>query len=360
MRRGLALLGGIERFVQPGERLLLKPNILAGEPSESAVTTHPAVLAAAVTLLREAGAQVVFGDSPGLERAAHAADRSGLREAGERAGAEWGDFSGGGPLANTAGSMEPSFHVAREVHRCDGLVNLPKAKAHQLTRITAAVKNTFGCIPGQRKAMVHVRYPDVQVFSRYLAELGLALRPRLHVLDAIVAMEGNGPRSGDPRPLNALVLSTDPVAVDATLCRMIAMDPADVPTNTAGAEAGYGHWREAEVDLVGEALAPLVQPDFRVVRAPVFANTTLSHYALVRNLLLPRPAIDADRCVGCGRCVEACPVPGKALRWQDGARGGVPVYDDQACIRCYCCQEMCPRGAIGRKRPWLGRLLRVA
>jgi len=92
----------------------------------------------------------------------------------------------------------------------------------------------------------------------------------------------------------------------------------------------------------------------------VFDNATLSHYAFLRNLLLPRPVINAADCVGCGRCVEACPVPGKALRWLDVARGGVPAYDYEACIRCYCCQEMCHQGAIDRKSPWMGPLLRVA
>lgn len=359
LRRGIELVGGLERYVCPGERILLKPNILAGEGPSTAVTTHPAVLEACVGLFRSRGATVCFGDSPGLEDALHAAQRSGLHAAGTQSGAAFESFASGALMDNVEGKLVDGFPVAQAVHDCDGIVNLPKMKAHQLTRITGAMKNLFGCIPGKRKALYHVQFQDVMDFSVLLAELGLRLRPRLHVMDGIVAMEGNGPRGGDPRPMKALILSEDPVALDATFCRLAALDPTYVPTIVAGQEAGLGRFEAAEIEYVGDALDSLVDPHFRLVRKPVYRNASYAHYPLIKNVLLPRPAIDATRCVHCGMCVEACPVPGKALRFENGRRVP-PAYDHSRCIRCYCCQEMCPHQAIETRTPLLGRIFKLS
>jgi uncharacterized protein (DUF362 family)/NAD-dependent dihydropyrimidine dehydrogenase PreA subunit len=358
LRRGVELLGGVDRFVSPGERILLKPNILAGEGPECAVTTHPSVLEGTIRLLQEGGAQVRFGDSPGLDNPVHAAKRSGLLEAGIRTGAELAEFSIGSRMDNPGGALASSFPIAQAVHECDGIINLPKMKAHQLTRITGAVKNLFGCIPGKRKALYHVQFQDVEEFSGLLVELGQRLRPRLHVMDGIVAMEGNGPRSGDPRTMRVLIMSHDPVAVDATFCRLVAMDPTFVPTTVVGHQRGLGQYQQDQIELVGDPLESLADAHFKVIRKPVYSNASYAHYNIIKNAVLPRPVIDAHNCVKCGRCVEACPVPDKALRFDNG-RKRPPRYHYDLCIRCYCCHEMCPERAIDKKTPLLGRILQL-
>jgi uncharacterized protein (DUF362 family)/Pyruvate/2-oxoacid:ferredoxin oxidoreductase delta subunit len=360
LSRGIELLGGLDRFVRPGERILLKPNMLAGDDPSRAVTTHPSVLGACVRLFREAGARVCFGDSPGLENPVRAVKRSGLLEAGLTEGADFIEFAPGEPLGTPPGSLVPSFPIAQAIHESDGIINLPKMKTHQLTRITGAVKNLFGTIPGKRKALYHLQFQDVVRFSTLLVELNLLLRPRLHVMDGIVAMEGNGPRSGDPCPMGVLILSDDPVAVDATFCRLVAMDPSFVPTTLVGAQRGLGRYGDSEIDLVGDQVEALRRPEFRVIRKPVYSNATYAFYGVIKNAALPRPAIDPGKCIRCGSCVDACPVPGKALRFQNGSRKAPPVYDYDACIRCYCCHEACPQQAIGKKTPLLGRILQLS
>jgi len=358
IQRGVNLLGGVERVVTPGERILMKANILAGDPAEKAVTTHPAVLEGAIRLFRQGGAQVIFGDSPGLENGHHAAKACGLLEAGERAGAAWGDFSNGGMRSCPQGKIAGSIPIGKAVHECDGIVNLPKMKTHQLTRITGAVKNLFGCVPGKRKALYHVQFQDVKDFSTFLVELALCLKPRLHILDGIHAMEGNGPRSGDVFPMGVLVLSEDPVAVDATYARLVNLDPEYVPTIPIGRTLGLGVYRDYEIDYVGDALADLIRPEFKVVRKPVFKNASYAYYNFLKNLTLPRPTILSEKCVKCGMCVAACPVPDKAVRFDHG-KEKTPVYHYNDCIRCYCCLEMCPNRAIIKHTPLLGHLLRV-
>ena len=358
--RGVELLGGLDRFVRPGEHILLKPNVLAGEDPEKAVTTHPAVLEACTRLFRSAGAAVSFGDSPCAEGPEQGAERAGIYEAGLRAGATFADFSDGRRMDNVGGGVSNGFSIAQPVHDCDGLVNLPKMKPHQLTRITGAVKNLFGCVPGRRKALYHVQHRDPFDFSRLLVEIAITVRPRLHVMDGVVAMEGNGPRGGDPRPMNVLILSQDPVAVDATFCRLVAMDPTIVPTNSLGQSMGLGNLDLDRIEYVGHDLEGLKAADFEIVRKPVYRNASYAHFNLVKNLVLPKPVIDETNCVRCGRCVEACPVPGKALSFPDGdGRTAAPEYDYEACIRCYCCHETCPHRAIDKRTPLLGRLLNL-
>jgi len=344
LRRGIEALGGLRRFVRPGERILLKPNILAGSAPEKAVTTHPAVLAALGSLQREAGAEVAFGDSSGIVDSRQAAQDSGLLEAGRQAGLAYEDFDRGRPLAR--------FPVARCLQGYDGLISLPKLKTHQLTRLSGAVKNLFGCIPGRLKPLLHLRHPDVLDFSRLLAGLHLHLRPRLHVLDAVTVMEGNGPRNGDPRALGALLLSTDPVAADATFCRLIDLNPEHVPTCTEGARAGLGAWRAGEIELAEGVPADFRLRDFRVIRHRVTRDGLLRYYPRIRHLLFAHPVIDPELCRRCGDCVRACPVPDKAVAFADPRRP--PVFDYRRCIRCWCCQESCPHRAIRARAPRLG------
>jgi ferredoxin len=187
-----------------------------------------------------------------------------------------------------------------------------------------------------------------------LVELNLLLKPRLFIMDGIIAMEGNGPRSGTPVKMNCIIVSSDPVAIDSTFCRMINIDPATVPTNKYGKMYGLGTYDLENIEYVGDPIEDFMNPYFKIDRKPVSNDLFKSIMpAFVRNQLFPKPMIDPEKCVKCGICVSACPVEGKALNFKDsdtnpGTKDKTqpPVYDYDKCIRCYCCQEMCPHHAI--------------
>ncbi|MBK5252464.1 MAG: DUF362 domain-containing protein [Peptostreptococcaceae bacterium] len=355
VRVGLDFLGGLNVFFDSSEKILIKPNLLASSMPDKCVTTHPAVFEAVVRIMKEEGFNIKYGDSPGFGNPEKVAANSGLKEVADRYGLSFADFSGGETVDFPQGNFTKQFELTHAVEKSDGILNLCKMKAHQLTRITGAVKNSLGLVYGINKGAMHVKYPDAISFSKMLVDLNLLVKPRLHIMDGIIAMEGNGPRSGNPKQMNVIIMSDDPVAIDATFCRMVDLNPALIPTVSYGESYGLGKWKEEDIEYLGDDPKEFISKDFDIARGPVKAEN-IAIASIFRSLALRKPFINESDCIRCGVCVDACPVDGKALAFKDGDRSNPPVYDYKKCIRCYCCQEMCPEEAIDVKTPLLGKL----
>ncbi len=241
LRTALELLGGVSQFVVAGQSVLIKPNMLSPHPPEKAVTTHPSVVEAVAELVRAAGGIPSIGDSPGFYKFQRVAETSGIAEAARRAGALLVPFEGEEEITTAEGCLMKNIAVARAAARADAIISLPKFKTHNLTCITAAIKNLFGYIPGLKKAEMHFRFPDIDRFSHMLADIARALPPRLHILDAVVGMDGNGPGAGDPFRIGLIIAGSDPVAVDSTICRVVGIDPLSIPMIRIASERGSGN-----------------------------------------------------------------------------------------------------------------------
>jgi uncharacterized protein (DUF362 family)/Pyruvate/2-oxoacid:ferredoxin oxidoreductase delta subunit len=340
------------------EKILLKPNVLAGAKPEDQVTTHPSVLNGTIRYLQENGIAMLYGDSPGFEKPGPALTKAGLTQIANRYAVALGDFEKGKIIDFPQGHFCKKFTIANACFEADGIISLPKMKTHGLTRITGAVKNQFGCVAGLNKAGFHLKIPNARNFSKMLVDLNLYLKPRLYIMDGITAMEGNGPRGGDPVQMNCLIISTDPIAVDSTFCAMIDLNPKFIVTNVSGHAAKLGTYLCEEIEYVGDPLESFINKKFNIVRKPVENNIVASFVPRpIKNLIVSRPEIDRDKCIKCGICVNACPVEGKALNFKNNNKKYKPVYNYTKCIRCYCCQEVCPEKAISVTRPWLGRLV---
>jgi uncharacterized protein (DUF362 family)/Pyruvate/2-oxoacid:ferredoxin oxidoreductase delta subunit len=346
-QQGVELLGGLGQFAAPGETILLKPNVLTGDPVERGVCTHPAVVKAAGRLFRSVTRQVTYGDSSETGRPRDNLESCGIAAAARELGLEAADFEKARAVTFPSSPHHKRFPLAAGALAANGIVNLCKLKTHLFSRMTGAVKNLYGCIPGfQRKKALHVLYPTPPEFGRMLAALNLLLRARLHVMDGVLAMEGNGPRSGSLRPMGVLLFSADPVAIDAVMCRLVELNPLYIGSARPGRAWGLGTYLEEEIELVGDSLARAVDGDFRVPRGPVLDLSGAGVLTYVNHVIGRRPAIEARKCTRCGQCVEACPVRPKAVDWHDGDQEKPPYYKYLRCVRCYCCQEICPEGAI--------------
>ena len=357
VKQGIAMLGGAECFVKTGERILLKPNMLVAKAPERAVTTHPAVFRAVAEVFQEAGGILSYGDSPGFGRIETVARRSGISPVAEDLNISFADFRTGRTVSFPEGQVIKQFTIAEGALDTDGIISLPKFKTHALTRFTGAIKNQFGCIPGILKGEFHGRMHKMDKFAGMLVDLCRFLRPRLYIMDGIIAMEGNGPHNGKPREMKALLFSTDPVAMDAVACRLANLDPALVPTEVWGERFGLGTF--TNVSVVGDTVESLAFADFDVNRKPDLSADTMHPLLsrIMKNYVVPRPVIQEERCILCGNCVKMCPVTPKAINFVDVEKKSVPRYNYRNCIRCYCCQEICPEGAIEVDTPLLGRII---
>jgi len=349
--RGMALIGGAGAFVKSGEKILLKVNLLVGEAPEKCVNTHPTVFRSVAELFTAESAIIQYGDSPGFGTPHAAAKKCGIADVAEAMNIEMVDFKEGREVFFEEGVQNKKFFIANGVLESDGIISMPKLKTHGLERFTGSIKNQFGCVVGMRKGEFHVKLPDPTDFAKMLVDLNNCVKPRLYIMDGIVAMEGNGPRGGTPRAMNVLLFSTDPVALDATASRLINLNPLYVPTTLIGSETGSGKYLEEDIEIVGDALKDFICIDFNVVRTPVKSVKNNKMVSFLNNRLVAKPVIITDKCTQCGTCVISCPVEGKAINWLNSDKTKAPVYDYSKCIRCYCCQEMCPEGAIILKDP---------
>jgi len=170
-------------------------------------------------------------------------------------------------------------------------------------------------------------------------------------------MEGNGPRGGTPRKMNVLLISDDPVALDATVCRMVHLNPEHVPTIRYGMQAGMGTFVESEIQLLGHDINAFYTEDFKIDRKPLPTSSRGIFSGFVNQRLVSKPYITADRCIRCGVCVDVCPVKPRALFFNDQDRSNPPMYNYDRCIRCLCCQELCPESAIVLKTPLMRKLI---
>lgn len=356
IKSGLELIGGISRLVKPGEKILIKPNVLFGVNPDRCVCTHLSVFRAAGEILREAGASLTYGDSPGFGGSRANMKMGGFKRVADELGLAMADFRRSKAVTHKEALLNKRFVIASGVLAAEGVVSLPKLKTHGLTRLTGAVKNQFGCIPGLSKSSYHARLPDPFDFGTMLVDLNTLIKPRLYIMDAVMAMEGNGPRSGNPRKLGVLLLSQDPVALDAVACRIIDLNPAFVPTSEPGERSGLGTYHFENIEVVGDSIDNFICRDFDVVRKPPAHVAGGRWTTFVKNRTSSRPVIHDGRCTRCGRCIRHCPVTPKAVDWHDGNMLRPPVHNYNLCIRCFCCQEVCPEGAISVREPLLGKI----
>ena len=238
-RKALELLGGMKRFVRPGEKVLVKPNIGWDRRPKFAANTNPEVVAAVVRAAFEAGASRVWVTDSPCNNPVRCFDRSGLRRSLEGSGAELFVPSRGDYVEqDLRGAWLGRWPVLRVVLEADKIVNVPIAKHHSSAVLTLGMKNWYGILGGgKRRGRLHQR------MAESIVELAAFVRPVLTVLDAYRILFRNGPQGGsllDTKLLKTVVASTDPVAVDAFAASFFGLEPRQVPFIPLAAERGLG------------------------------------------------------------------------------------------------------------------------
>jgi len=358
------LMGGMGRFAKQGEKIVLKVNLLREARPEAAVCTHPSVAAAVGALVKKEGAHAVIADSPGggvrfnektLDKIYHT---SGMYQAAQQAGIELNRDTSSRPASYAEGILTKHFDIITPVYEASGVLNLCKMKTHLFTMVTGAVKNIFGVVPGLSKPGYHAKLHDPKRFAGMLLDLAQYISPRLSIMDAVLAMEGNGPGTGDPRWIGLLIGSENPLALDIVAGEIMGIDRKQNMIIMEAEQRNLQPNRLEDIEIIGADLAEVKVPDFKRPQvAP--GNFGLDPMPWHQRILQPyfksaytvRPKVIWERCIACGSCIEGCPMGAVSLVKEKA------YIDDDKCIRCYCCHELCPEEAIGLHSSWLYQLL---
>lgn len=355
----LDLIGGIERFVHKGDRVLIKPNLVSKKRPDDPVTTNPDFLHAVIEIVEEAGGKVIIAESPGgpynqgILKSIY--NTCGVVKAAEGTGAVLNYDTSFTEKDYHKGHTIKRFPIINPILEADVIISLPKLKTHAMTSYTGAVKNLFGAIPGTHKAELHFRLDDRAAFCSMLVDLCELVKPTLSIMDAISGMEGDGPTSGTERFIGLVLASANPFALDMAACDIIDYKPEEVDTVRIAAERGHTPPSPDMLNICGVALDDVriydyVKPEshfnlLRLINLPSALNSR------VVSALSSRPGIDYKKCVSCGECARCCPPHAISMDT------GLPVIDKQKCIKCFCCQELCPKSAVYIKRPALNRFM---
>jgi uncharacterized protein (DUF362 family) len=249
----LAPFGGMSAFVKPGDRVLLKPNLLTGARPTKECVTRPEVVYCVAQLVIEAGGKPFLGDGPAFGSAMGVAKANGYLPIVQELNVPIIEFHG--QRYETVSDEFDHLLLSKETMDADVVINLPKVKSHVQITLTMGVKNLFGCVPGKMKAWWHMEAgKDADRFGQMLVETARAVAPDLTILDGIVGHEGNGPSGGEPRKLGLLAASADVFALDRAIVAILQVDPDRIPTVRMSKRMGLC----PELD---EIEFPLAQPE---------------------------------------------------------------------------------------------------
>jgi len=364
VRKSIELLGGINEYIKPGMKVLLKCNLLMRKRPEDCVTTHPAVVQAMASIIKNVGAIPIISDCPGgpyLETMLKSVYKGcGMIEAAERSKAILNFSTDIMDVFIPEAKIAKKITIASIVKEVDAIISLPKLKTHGMCVFTGAVKNMFGIIPGMTKMEYHFRMNKIDDFSDMLLDVCRYANPVLSVMDAIIGMEGNGPSAGTPRTIGAIITGTSPYAMDVAATALVGITPRRVGTIAKAEDRGLCSANPEDIIFLGDHFSKPYISDFKLPDSvkqgflskvlEVGGKSRISKW--LKPMVEPKPVVVQNRCIGCGDCERYCPPKAIAMY------SGKPQIDLEKCIKCYCCQELCPEKAVIIERNWVLKFIK--
>ncbi len=327
-----------------GKSVYLKPNILKGDKPEKASVTNPEIVFHAAKHAKNLGCDVMCGDSPNfitVKKMIEAVyNTSGIPKVIKEADCTM-DTSAKSTTVK-GGKYLPAFKMLENIHNSDIIINIAKAKTHSFTGYTGAVKNLFGVIPGPIKGEMHLANPNGRAFTNLLIDICEGVNADLHIVDAVIGMEGPGPSAGSPKRLGAIVAGTNPYAVDEVVIELMGIDKNNVGQIKLARERGLTLPID-KIEIIGSELNEIKKNyvSFKDAVIRVNAFWKVLHQIVPSKWLLQmkkKPYVQSN-CIACGVCAKACPPNAIKIK-------NIAEINYNKCIKCYCCQELCPAKAI--------------
>jgi uncharacterized protein (DUF362 family) len=259
----LELLGGLGRFVRPGDIVLLKPNFIAPRSHRHATQTHPAIILEFARLLKDYGAKPFVGDSPAWGDVFACVKALKLEEPLERLSVPVKQFDK--PKWCRIGARNTKVGISSVALDADVIINLPKFKSHQQLVATFAIKNMFGCVTGKRKAIWHFKKGGTfEDFCELLIDIYRFLNPAFTIIDGVMAMDGRGPIRGRTRPLGWLIGGTNPFACEIVCAKLVNIKLDDVPIIKTAKQIEPDFPDTSKIGILGDEFLQNVCMDFEL------------------------------------------------------------------------------------------------
>ena len=348
VKKATDLLGGMSNFVQKGDNVLLKPNLLSARAPESGVDTHPEFVRAIVRLVRESGGNPKIGDTPGgsVKRMDDVYEKSGMKKMADEEGVELLNFD---RIEDVRGIPIASFALESDL-----VITIPKFKTHSLMTLTGAVKNVFGVVPGLFKTNLHRSFPNYKNFASVIVDIYSIIKPGLAIMDGITAMEGEGPASGDLRNIGLVMASNDPVSLDAVLSTIVCLNPFDIETTRLAHDRRLGMGDLNNIEIIGEKVESVRCTDFNLPKTALLYKVPNPITRAIAKRLKFKIAVHRNDCTRCSICVKSCPARAMSMDEKKGV-----VINHKVCIFCLCCHEFCPKKSIYVKESMLAKIVRT-
>ncbi len=337
--------------------ILVKPNVLA--PFKLTYTPPEVIIELLKLLKQQTEKQIVVGDSTMTKALTSMTfKRSKIEETSIAEGAKIANFFESErvkvELITPKGEAEKILYLPKEVVEADVIVNLPKLKTHSGYVYTGAIKNMFGVLGN--KMHMHMTHKNKAMFQKMLADIYFAAEetnvtetPKVvTIMDAVIAMEGKGPRAGDPRKVGLLIGGFNSAALDIVGYTLMNGNPNDLEAIRSLAERTGLAVDITKLELLGEPnYKEFVVKDFKKPRVSILKKGQVPESGLISKIAAKMMGlsikINRKRCLLCEECVRHCPAEALVRKNER-----IEVDRDK-CIECFCCGESCKANAISAK-----------
>ena len=344
VRVAVELAGGWPEKLKPGANVLLKPNLLSARTPEQCVTTHPELVRAVIRELRRIGIEkITIADSPaGNYSWQELWEKTGMRKIADEEKVELI------PVENFVRREVPGYGnvpILKEFSSFDVFISLPKLKTHLLTKVTGAVKNSYGLMVGEAKSGFHGKCPSPRKMAGFLASVYGIIRPDFVIMDAVESMAGDGPAAGFPFKSGLVFAGADAVAVDSCACAVYGYTAQEIPLLVKAESLGFGTADPELIKKEGDGWGKIKNMKAKRSISDVLHRFPEPMFHILTMLLKCRPDIKQDTCIKCGKCFKVC-----SQKAVESSSGKFSVNSGK-CILCMCCIEACPVKAIELRYP---------
>lgn len=341
-------------------RVFVKLNCVGPFDYNMGITTHPIILDAVLNIITQKTSNIIVGDNPAVKDITFTLKKCGLYGIIKKYNVSIINGTDFITIENKNAKTYSKFEVSSQMINVEYLINLPKIKTHSLAYMTCAEKNFFGLIYGLNKSAWHTKASSPLEFGEAINDLYGAFlnsfkdKHLIHIADGIIGLEGEGPSTGGKaKKANALIASTDAVALDSVACSVVHLDYNKLYINKIATERKYGEGNINKINIIGDSLNKFDDIHF-LAPSDSLSNVGLKilQIKFLKNLLLEHPSINKNKCIKCGECTRICPPKTMIIKNKN-----YPSLKPINCIRCWCCAEVCPQNAITKtKRPLIGKI----